>query len=296
MSLAIKASLGSRHLATFILSFDHPLWYRRGLVQPLYAAVLLLTALALAAGNFRVQVILLPGSLFLTCLVCHGELVRRKPDSARLTAFYLAISGGGAAGGVFAAVIAPQVFSFFAELQLALGGSAVLLFVALWRDKTSWFHESEPWMPPAITAVGLAAAFVGGTFIDGVAAASGRIHYYWVVGAMGVIGSLGLWLARDLKQGPERGALFVQAFCAGLAMLAVFALYQSTQPEAGVFLRVRNFYSAVRVSHGQGGTTKLEHGQTTHGYQLPPPDDHLPTLYYGPNSGGIHCQRIEGRI
>ena len=272
------------YLATFILSFDHPRWYRRGLVQPLYAAVLLLTALALAAGNFRVQVILLPGSLFLTCLVCHGELVRRKPDSARLTAFYLAISGGGAAGGVFAAVIAPQVFSSFAELQLALGGSAVLLFVALWRDKTSWFHESEPWMPAAITAVGLAAAFVGATFIDGVAAASGRIHYYWVVGAMGGIGSLGLWLARELKRGPERGALIVQALCAGLAMLAVFALYQSTQPEAGVFLRVRNFYGAVRVSHGQGGTTKLTHGQTTHGYQLPPPDDHLPTLYYGPNS------------
>jgi hypothetical protein len=52
------------YLATFILSFDHPRWYRRGLVQPLYAAVLLLTALALAAGNFRVQVILLPGALF----------------------------------------------------------------------------------------------------------------------------------------------------------------------------------------------------------------------------------------
>ena len=272
------------YLATFVLSFDHPRWYRRCLVQPLYVVFLLLTALALAAGNFRVQVILLPGSLFLTCLVCHGELVRRKPDSARLTAFYLAISGGGAAGGVFAALIAPQVFSSFAELQLALGGSVGLLLVALWRDKTSWFHESELWMPAAITAIGLAAAFVGEMFIDGVAEEVGRLHYYWIVGFLGGTASLGLWLARDLKRGPERGALFVQASSAVLAILAVFALYQSTQPGAGVFFRVRNFYGAIRVSHGPEGTTKLEHGQTTHGYQLPPPHDRLPTTYYGPNS------------
>jgi hypothetical protein len=290
------------YLATFILSFDHPRWYRRGLVHPLYAIFLLLTALALEAGNFRVQVILLPATLFLTCLVCHGELVRRKPDAARLTAFYLAISGGGAAGGVFAAIVAPQVFSSFAELQLALGGSAILLLAALWRDKTSWFHESEPWMPAAIAAAGLAAAFVGAMFIDGVAAAAGRLYYFWVVGAMGVTASLGLWLARDLKRGPERGAWFVQASSAGLAILSVFALYQSTRPETGVFLRVRNFYGAIRVSHGPGGTTKLEHGQTTHGYQLPPPDDRLPTTYYGPNSTiGIvlrnhpkHTERLGG--
>ena len=45
----------------------------------------------------------LPG-LFLGCLFCHGELYRLRPAASRLTAFYLAISAGGAIGGLAVAV------------------------------------------------------------------------------------------------------------------------------------------------------------------------------------------------
>ena len=36
--------------------------------------------------------------LFTFCMLCHGELAALKPDPAHLTAFYLCIAVGGAAG------------------------------------------------------------------------------------------------------------------------------------------------------------------------------------------------------
>src|SRR5258708_35943690 len=48
------------------------------------------------------------------------------------------VAGGGAMGGVFVAVLAPQLFSGFWEYQAGLGGTAGLLCVVLLRDRESW--------------------------------------------------------------------------------------------------------------------------------------------------------------
>jgi spermidine synthase len=63
------------------------------------------------------------------CMVCHGELVRRKPAPRHLTGFYLWVSAGGAAGGVFTGIVAPSVFPDLWELPLALVAACVL---AIW--------------------------------------------------------------------------------------------------------------------------------------------------------------------
>src|SRR4029077_3647339 len=68
--------------------------------------------------------------LFVTCMFCHGELVRSKPDPAHLTRFYLMISVGGALGAVLIAIIAPLVLPGYFELGLTL---LVLAFVAAMR-------------------------------------------------------------------------------------------------------------------------------------------------------------------
>ena len=49
-------------------------------------------------------------ALFFLCMVCHGELVALKPAPKYLTTFYLTISAGGAAGGLFVGVLAPLMF------------------------------------------------------------------------------------------------------------------------------------------------------------------------------------------
>ena len=57
---------------------------------------------------------------FFLAIVCHGELARRRPPARYLTAFYLWLSLGGVIGGIFAGLIAQQVFSWVAEYPLLI--------------------------------------------------------------------------------------------------------------------------------------------------------------------------------
>lgn len=59
-------------------------------------------------------------TLFVVCMVCHGELARTRPSIKHLTEFYLWISFGGFLGGLFNALIAPVIFKTVIEYPLAL--------------------------------------------------------------------------------------------------------------------------------------------------------------------------------
>jgi hypothetical protein len=139
------------YLVTFIIAFDRPTWYRRAPV----AAVMLLGVYAtaflhgLGVGWRDVEDLSNAGTtgliyaffldpatefhiatweffavnfagMFLICLLCHGELVRQRPDPRYLTSFYLMIAAGGALGGVFVTLIAPLIFSTYFEWELSL--------------------------------------------------------------------------------------------------------------------------------------------------------------------------------
>ena len=58
--------------------------------------------------------------LFLTCMFCHGELAAAKPAPRYLTRFYLMLSVGGAAGGMFVGLAAPKLFNGYLEMPLGL--------------------------------------------------------------------------------------------------------------------------------------------------------------------------------
>jgi hypothetical protein len=111
------------YLLTFILCFDHPRWYRRGLFSALFAACCAVTWHLIDEGPsapLKVQVVGYAITLFVACMVCHGELYRLKPAPRYLTRFYLCISAGGALGGVTVALLAPRVFSDYHELPLGM--------------------------------------------------------------------------------------------------------------------------------------------------------------------------------
>lgn len=63
--------------------------------------------------------------LFAACLMLHGELAARKPDAGRLTAFYVALAAGGAAGSLLTAIVAPMVFKYSIELPVMMGCAAL---------------------------------------------------------------------------------------------------------------------------------------------------------------------------
>ena len=118
------------YLVTFILAFDHPRWY----VRPLFIASLLALVPAMAyyvpSLELRVAAPLYLVGLFFTCMFCHGELARAKPDPVHLTRFYLMISLGGALGAVLVAIVAPLVLPGYFELGITL---LVLSFVVAMR-------------------------------------------------------------------------------------------------------------------------------------------------------------------
>ncbi len=124
------------YLLTFILAFESDRIYQRWIFLPWLAPALAWMAYLIYAdsGNYHIKkmIPIFLAGLFFCCMMCHGELARRRPAPTYLTSFYLMISLGGAIGGIFVAIIAPRVFVTHLELQVGLVVCAMLAVVALW--------------------------------------------------------------------------------------------------------------------------------------------------------------------
>jgi SAM-dependent methyltransferase len=128
------------YLLTFILAFEGGiLGFNLYRVEIFWSVVLVwLCGMAwlLVDAKYQfdlwVQIGMFLSGLFVACMFCHGELYRARPAARHLTAFYLAISAGGAIGGLLVAVIAPLAFNAFYELGLALIAVALLAAVRFW--------------------------------------------------------------------------------------------------------------------------------------------------------------------
>jgi hypothetical protein len=153
----------SLYLLSFILCFDGRGWYHRSFFLRLLGLALASMAYALApsfAGlPFKVQIVLFCCSLFACFMFCHGELVRLKPHPAYLTRFYLMVSLGGALGAVFVALLAPHIFSWYYELEIALGACGILVLVVNHRDPESPFYKAR-WQPAWLVVVSLVIALI----------------------------------------------------------------------------------------------------------------------------------------
>ncbi|HJW09715.1 MAG TPA: fused MFS/spermidine synthase [Holophagaceae bacterium] len=126
------------YLLSFILCFESGRWYRRAVFLPLLAAALVAMVVLLspehANEGVRTQVLVFGGGLFIACMVAHGELASLRPHPRHLTGFYLCVSIGGALGGIFAGIVAPQAFHSLLELPLGLALMALLAYGALVRN------------------------------------------------------------------------------------------------------------------------------------------------------------------
>jgi spermidine synthase len=123
------------YLLSFILAFSDSRWYDRRIYALLFslASIAMLWVL-LRAGTLNVFIQLAVYNLlfFLASMICHGELYRLRPHADHLTSFYLMVSLGGAAGGIFVNLIAPFIFTGYWEFYLAWLLTIILLDVMLW--------------------------------------------------------------------------------------------------------------------------------------------------------------------
>jgi hypothetical protein len=144
------------YLLSFILSFESDKIYQRWLFVPWIAPALygMVRGIFEAEGNLHIKWAI-PGyllGLFICCMFCHGELAIRKPAAKHLTSFYLMISLGGALGGIFVALIAPNVFKTFLELPIALVACGSLAVIALWDIELG---KLGPWPLRFALAIGV---------------------------------------------------------------------------------------------------------------------------------------------
>jgi spermidine synthase len=150
------------YLLSFILCFDSDRWYSRRVFIPATMVAFACVCYALHQGplaSFSLQICAYFAALFFCAMVCHGELVRRKPDVRHLTSFYLVISAGGAAGGIFVGIIAPLIFTGYYELHVGLFACAFLIIVVLALDRRQipfrgWGMIIWPLLVVAVLALG----------------------------------------------------------------------------------------------------------------------------------------------
>ena len=103
----------SLYLLSFILCFDGGRFYKRGPWQVLLAfscAAVCYVLYSDISVSALLQIIICSSTLFIACMVCHGELAGHKPRPEYLTGFYVLVSAGGAFGGLLVAVAAPLLF------------------------------------------------------------------------------------------------------------------------------------------------------------------------------------------
>jgi hypothetical protein len=212
-------------------------------------------------------------------MLCHGEVYRRRPAPARLTEFYLFVSLGGVLGGIFAALIAPRIFSRVYEYPILIA-AAVLVLPGFWSQGVRHaLTEAAPALIAALAA--LAAKMLFGAQL----AAAAELPFQIALVA----------LAATMLLQRRRPARF-----ASLVVLA-FVLTGLWQPGFNRIETARSFFGVHQVVETADHRHRvLYHGTTIHGAQRLVDDggstQSLPeplTYYYfgGPISESIQAVR-----
>jgi hypothetical protein len=142
------------YLVTFILCFagfySRPLWVSTYLVTLLASTYVLANAGTMPIVVQAAGLLLL---LFAGCMVCHGELVALRPNVQHLTSFYLGLAIGGSIGGIFVALLAPLLFTTYAEFPILLLLVLGVVVASLFRDFSRKTTRKAPlaiWAIPAV--------------------------------------------------------------------------------------------------------------------------------------------------
>jgi len=211
--------------------------------------------------------------LFMASVSVHTALYRLRPTADRLTGFYLAMSVGGALGGVFAALIAPAVFDWTYEypiLILAAGLLAPQDFLAgpirrLWNGSP----RSKTLVMLAVSALMLVLILTCTEKPEDVVSNPMQGFAFLVVAALGfaVIG--------------RRAAYAIVL----VGALILFGGYRSVALSLQG-ARTRSYFGVYTVG-GDNRERQLTHGTTVHGVQLRGSGvrERMPTTYYVPGSG-----------
>ncbi len=255
----------SLYMLSFIIVFA-----RRPVLRHKWMLFFQIPVYALAAMYFT-KLELLPmfaldlAVLFVTAMVCHGELVRLRPAASHLTEFYLWMSVGGLLGGVFCVLIAPLMFNTVLEYPL------ILVVACLLRPGST----GGGWLRSVLDGILPAAVALSYAFLDG-AKSWGPIR------PLGVAVPVLVYVAV--------AAAFYAFHRRPLRLTLAFAvilfggiLDARDDSNDNLLFRQRSFFGVYAVHDDPGGAVhSLYHGNIVHGDQhMDEAADRIPTSYYG---------------
>lgn len=270
------------YLLTFVAVFRTRPWLPHAAVLrylPYLIAPLAVSIFGRDKVFFLTTILLNLAAFTMIALACHGEAYRRRPAPDRLTEFYLWSSFGGVLGGVFAGLLAPNLFDNILEYPLLIL-AALISLPAVWSGGVRHaLREAAPGLIAALLAAMLLTLATIPAALDG-----DLVRHIAVVG----VAALMLFYA-------HRPARF-----AGFAV-AAFVVTGLWQPGTTAIVKARSFFGVHQVVETAGGTHRLlYHGTTLHGAErldgVTPP---APLTYYyfgGPLSEAVDAARNAGGL
>ncbi|EJL33163.1 fused MFS/spermidine synthase [Novosphingobium sp. AP12] len=211
--------------------------------------------------------------LFCVATALHGRLYDLRPGPTQLTRFYLAMSAGGALGGVFTALIAPLVFDWAWEHPILILAAALLMPLEpllRWRNTDG--------IEPGMARIALALLLAFAAFLS--------------------------WQLNNCALHPESSltALVLTVFLIGTGVMVmvwrgafVAVLAMAMVAQGGIWTiratlageRTRSYFGIYTLRDDADENMRtLAHGTTLHGMQsLDPAHSREALTYYGPTSG-----------
>jgi len=259
------------YLISFIICFDNEQWYGRyWWASGLVIAILAVSIMMMFGDdqNLVLETILYFAALFFICMVCHGELVHRKPLARHLTAFYLMCSAGGALGGVFVALICPAIFDAYWETPLGIIIAYLMGTVLVVSEVTRRFRPSEQ--------------------------KAGEVPAHRRPSPDATPDTATIRSDKGTDASPTLATLSGWSTAIGATLFVGLLIVVRTHlgaVETGTEISQRNFYGVLHVERvaaddeGPAGRM-LIHGRIGHGFQFNDPGKRAwPTMYYTRSSG-----------
>lgn len=285
------------YLLSFIISFDHPRWYRPGLFHPLLLTVTVFMLLFYRGIGLHLWTFI-AGFLFTEfacCMFCHGELYRRRPEAVHLTSFYLMIALGGVAGSAFVNLVAPFIFRGYWEMHIGIAISLIAMASMATTDPSSWANRQNPFIAISLSLwVILIACF----WLSSDADSLKRFLSNGVWGTLAGLTLISTALSLRSKVKAVGAALADRApeltrwtLFAGVGAASLLLVWAGTSQYRQSNWSHRNFYGAIYVTERKVPDPHFNayvfmHSSTVHGLQFELPELRgYPTSYFNKSSG-----------
>ncbi len=264
------------YLLSFTIAFAARRWPAEILTRFAPITILMFGGLMIAGHNANPELnaLMALGLLFMVAVALHTHMYDLRPEPDRLTGFYLAMSVGGALGGVFAALAAPLVFDWTYEYPILILAAGLLvpqafllpLFAKLWSAEAQGTRIR-------VLVVALLVVLIVWLGLFGPAEKLGEKTLGLLYLAIALVGlfTIGKRLPFMIVLS---GALFL------------FGGYRSLAMSWEGDVRTRSYFGVYTITD-LATQKRLAHGTTLHGVQLKGHDVllRMPTTYYVPGSG-----------